>query len=38
VFANIYVLTHSYSIAFAALVVPAGVALYCLLAAHRSAR
>lgn len=38
VFANIYVLTHSYSIAFASLVVPAGAALYCLLAAHRSAR
>lgn len=38
VFANIYALTHSYDIAFAALAVPAGVALYCLLAAHGSAR
>lgn len=38
VFANIYVLTHSYSMAFAALVVPAAVALFCLLAAHRRPR
>ena len=38
VFANIYVLTHSYSVAFAALVVPAAVALYCLLAARSTPR
>jgi MFS family permease len=38
VFANIYVLTHSYGIAFAALAVPAAVALYCLLAARKNAR
>ncbi len=37
VFANIYVLTHSYSVAFAALAVPAAVAVYCLLAAKRRA-
>ena len=38
VFANVYVLTHSYSTAFAALVVPAAVAVYCLLAARNSPR
>jgi MFS family permease len=38
VFANTYALTRSYSIAFAALIVPAAVALCCLLAARRSAR
>lgn len=38
VFANVYVLTHSYRLAFAALVVPAAVALYCLLAARNSPR
>lgn len=38
VFANIYVLTQSYSIAFAALVVPAAVAVYCLLAARSRPR
>lgn len=35
VFANIYVLTGSYGIAFATLIVPAAVALYCLLAARK---
>lgn len=38
VFANVYVLTHSYSTAFAALVVPAAVAVYCLLAARNGPR
>lgn len=38
VFANVYVLTHSYSAAFAALVIPAAVAVYCLLAARNSPR
>lgn len=38
IFANIYVLTKSYSIAFAALVVPAAVALYCLYSARQPAR
>lgn len=38
IFANVYVLTRSYSIAFAALIVPATVALCCLLAARRGAR
>ncbi len=38
VFANIYALTRSYSIAFATLIVPAAVALCCLLAARRSTR
>jgi MFS family permease len=38
IFANIYVLTHSYSIAFAALVVPAAVAVFCLLAARSGPR
>lgn len=38
IFANIYVLTHSYSIAFAALVVPAAVAVFCLLAARSNPR
>lgn len=38
IFANIYVLTHSYSIAFAALVVPAAVAVFCLLAARNDPR
>lgn len=37
VFANVYALTRSYGIAFASLVVPAAVALYCLLAARREA-
>lgn len=37
VFANIYALTRSYGIAFASLVVPAAIALYCLLAARRGA-
>ncbi|MDH4149470.1 MAG: MFS transporter, partial [Betaproteobacteria bacterium] len=31
IFANVYVLTRSYGIAFASLIVPAAVALYCLL-------
>ncbi len=35
IFANVYVLTRSYGIAFASLVVPAAAALYCLLAARR---
>jgi len=35
-FANIYALTHSYGIAFATLVVPAAVALYCLIAAGKT--
>jgi predicted MFS family arabinose efflux permease len=35
VFANVYALTRSYGIAFASLVVPATIALYCLLAARR---
>ncbi len=34
IFANVYVLTRSYGIAFASLIVPAAVALYCLLAAR----
>ena len=34
IFANVYVLTRSYGIAFASLIVPATVALYCLLAAR----
>jgi MFS family permease len=38
IFANIYVLTHSYSIAFAALVVPAAIAVFCLLAARSGPR
>lgn len=38
IFANIYVLTQSYSMAFAALVVPAAVAVYCLLAARSRPR
>lgn len=38
IFANVYVLTRSYGIAFASLIVPAGVALYCLLAARSRAR
>ena len=38
IFANVYVLTHSYSIAFAALGAPAALALYCLLAAREPAR
>lgn len=35
VFANVYALTRSYGIAFTSLVVPAAIALYCLLAARR---
>lgn len=35
IFANVYALTRSYGIAFASLVVPASVALYCLFAARR---
>ncbi len=35
IFANIYALMHSYAIAFATLIVPAAVALYCLIAARR---
>lgn len=35
IFANVYALTRSYGIAFATLIVPASVALYCLLAARR---
>ena len=35
IFANVYVLTHSYGIAFASLIAPAAVALYCLLAARK---
>lgn len=35
IFANVYALTRSYGIAFAALIVPAAVALYCLLAAGK---
>ncbi len=38
VFANVYALTHSYSTAFAALVLPAAVAVYCLLAARNGPR
>lgn len=38
IFANVYALTRSYGLAFVSLVVPAAVALYCLLAARRSAR
>jgi predicted MFS family arabinose efflux permease len=38
VFANVYVLTRSYGVAFASLVVPAAVALHCLLAARRHVR
>ncbi|MDP1537085.1 MAG: MFS transporter [Burkholderiales bacterium] len=38
IFANVYVLTRSYGIAFASLIVPAAVALYCLLAARSRAR
>lgn len=38
IFANIYVMTRSYSIAFAMLVVPAAVALYCLYSARQPAR
>ena len=38
IFANVYVLTQSYSIAFTVLVVPAAVALYCLLCARQPAR
>jgi len=38
VFANVYALTRSYGIAFASLVVPAAVSLYCLLAARRGTR
>jgi len=34
IFANIYVLTQSYAVAFATLIVPAAVTLYCLLAAR----
>ncbi len=37
IFANVYVLTRSYGIAFASLIVPACVALYCLLAARSRA-
>ena len=37
-FANIYVMTQSYSMAFASLMVPAAVALCCLLVARRSTR
>lgn len=37
IFANVYVLTQSYGIAFASLMVPAAVALYCLLAARSRA-
>lgn len=37
VFANVYALTRSYGIAFASLVVPAAIALYCLLAERRGA-
>lgn len=35
IFANVYALTRSYGIAFASLVLPAAVALYCLIAARR---
>ena len=35
IFANVYALTRSYGIAFASLVVPAAIALYCLIAARR---
>jgi len=38
IFANIYALTRSYSIAFALLVVPAAVALYCLYSARQPPR
>jgi MFS family permease len=35
IFANVYVLTQSYRMAFAALIAPAAVAVYCLLAARK---
>ncbi|MEN9783099.1 MAG: hypothetical protein RJA24_442 [Pseudomonadota bacterium] len=35
IFANVYALTRSYGIAFASLVLPAAIALYCLVAARR---
>ena len=35
IFANVYALTRSYGIAFASLVLPAAIALYCLIAARR---
>lgn len=38
IFANVYALTRSYGMAFVSLMVPAAIALYCLLAARRSAR
>lgn len=37
IFANVYALTHSYGVAFGALVFPAGAALYCLLGARQPA-
>jgi len=37
IFANVYALTRSYGMALVSLVVPAAIALYCLLAARRSA-
>jgi MFS family permease len=38
IFANVYALTRSYGMAFVSLMVPAAIALYCLLAARSSAR